>query len=99
MRHVTSAQRSVNLSRSLKLALGEVECIAATESTVLILGETGTGKELVARAIHSLSSRCGRPFLKLNWAAIPFDTLSLGRRTFTHAGSKPRRSSSFLTSW
>ena len=54
MRHVTSARRSVNLSRSLKLALGEVECIAATDSTVLILGETGTGQR-VGRARHSQS--------------------------------------------
>ena len=62
-------------SPALKLALAEVERVAPTDSTVLVLGETGTGKELIARAIHDLSARRGRPFLKLNCAAIPFDLL------------------------
>ena len=62
-------------SPALKLALAEVERVAPTDSTVLVLGETGTGKELIARAIHDLSVRRGRPFLKLNCAAIPFDLL------------------------
>jgi len=62
-------------SPALEFALGEVERVAPTDSTVLVLGETGTGKELVARAIHNLSPRFGRPFVKLNCAAIPFDLL------------------------
>jgi DNA-binding NtrC family response regulator len=61
----------VGTSGALKAALKQVEVVAQTESTVLILGETGTGKELIARAIHSLSARSGRAFVKLNCAAIP----------------------------
>ena len=58
-------------SRALKLVLKEVQTVAATDSTVLILGETGSGKELVARALHNLSNRRERTFVKLNCAAIP----------------------------
>lgn len=62
-------------SPALELVLAQVGRVAATDSTVLVLGETGTGKELIARAIHNISSRCGRPFVKINCAAIPFDLL------------------------
>jgi formate hydrogenlyase transcriptional activator len=65
----------VGSSPALESALAEVQRVAPMESTVLVLGETGTGKELIARAIHNLSPRCGRPFVKLNCAAIPFDLL------------------------
>jgi len=58
-------------SRALKLVLKEVQTVAVTDSTVLILGETGSGKELVARALHNLSDRRERTFVKLNCAAIP----------------------------
>jgi transcriptional regulator with GAF, ATPase, and Fis domain len=59
----------------LEAVLDGVKRVAPTSSTVLIQGETGTGKELIARAIHNISSRCGRPFIKLNCAAIPLDLL------------------------
>jgi len=59
----------------LERVLEEVKHVAPTDSTVLIGGETGTGKELIARAIHSSSARRGRPFVKLNCAAIPLDLL------------------------
>src|SRR4030095_16228188 len=58
-------------SPALKQVLSQVEIVAPTDSTVLIQGETGTGKELIARAIHSLSNRRDRTFVKLNCAAIP----------------------------
>jgi formate hydrogenlyase transcriptional activator len=65
----------VGNSPALESVLAEVRRVAPTDSTVLVLGETGTGKELIAHAIHNLSSRCGCPFVKLNCAAIPFDLL------------------------
>ena len=61
----------VGQSRVLKAVLKEVETVAPTDSTVLVYGETGTGKELLARAIHELSSRRQGTFVKLNCAAIP----------------------------
>jgi len=68
-------EQIIGHSPALKSALAEVKRVAPTDSTVLVLGETGTGKELIAHAIHNLSARCGRPFVKLNCAAIPFDLL------------------------
>src|SRR5262249_57888960 len=65
----------VGSSPALESVLAEVQRVAPTDSAVLVLGETGTGKELIARAIHNLSTRRGHPFVKLNCAAIPFDLL------------------------
>ena len=68
-------EQIIGKSPALELVLEQVERVAPTDSTVLIEGETGTGKELIAHAIHHLSSRCGRAFVKLNCAAIPLDLL------------------------
>jgi formate hydrogenlyase transcriptional activator len=65
----------VGESQALKTALSLVSVVAPTDSSVLILGETGTGKELVARAIHKLGSRSEKAFVKLNCAAIPLGLL------------------------
>lgn len=67
--------RIVGNSPALESVLGLVQRVAPTDSTVLIQGETGTGKELIAQAIHSVSARYGRSLIKLNCAAIPFDLL------------------------
>ncbi len=68
-------EQLIGNSPALESVLGHVERVAPTDSTVLLQGETGTGKELIARAIHNISARCGRPYIKLNCAAIPFDLL------------------------
>ena len=58
-------------SQAMKAVLKKVEQVAPTDSTVLLLGETGTGKELIARAVHDLSSRSARPLVRVNCGAIP----------------------------
>jgi DNA-binding NtrC family response regulator len=63
-----SVQGIVGRSAVLRHLLALVAIVAPADSTVLVEGETGTGKELIARAIHNLSPRCGRPFIKLNCA-------------------------------
>src|SRR5579859_6322935 len=70
-----SSPRIVGTSAALRCVLDMVQVVAATDSTVLIHGETGSGKELIAHAVHNASQRFGRPFIKLNCAAIPLDLL------------------------
>jgi formate hydrogenlyase transcriptional activator len=65
----------VGNSPALEAVLEQVERVAPTSATVLIQGETGTGKELIAKAIHNISPRYDRPFVKVNCAAIPLDLL------------------------
>jgi len=65
----------VGSSAALREVLDHIRTVGPTDSTVLIAGETGTGKELIAQAIHNNSSRRGRPFVKLNCAAIPLGLL------------------------
>jgi formate hydrogenlyase transcriptional activator len=68
-------EQIIGNSPALESVLEQVERVAPTDSTVLIQGETGTGKELIAHAIHNASQRCGRALVKLNCAAIPLDLL------------------------
>ena len=68
-------EQIVGASPALKAVLEQVAKVAPTDATVLIQGETGTGKELIARAVHNISARCGRAFVRVNCAAIPFDLL------------------------
>lgn len=74
-RHVRRFEQIIGNSPALRVVLEQAERVAATDSTVLIQGETGTGKELIARAIHNASPRSGHALIKLNCAAIPFDLL------------------------
>src|SRR5262249_44048231 len=71
IRNEQGFEEIIGRSKTLRDVLRQIETVAPTNSTVLIYGETGTGKELVARAIHDLSPRSSKPFVKLNCAAIP----------------------------
>ncbi len=84
----------IGMSEVLKKVLRKVEQVAATEATVLILGETGTGKELIARAVHGLSVRQGRPLVKVNCAALPDNLIEselFGHEKGAFTGAHARR--------
>jgi formate hydrogenlyase transcriptional activator len=98
IRDQTNFEEIVGKSPALRRILVQVKTVAITDSTVLIYGETGTGKELIARVIHNLSLRNGHAFVKLNCAAIP--TGLLESELFAHergafTGAMPRLRSSF----
>ena len=85
-------------SEALRAVLQEVEQVAATDATVLILGETGTGKELIARAIHSSSRRSQKPLITLNCAAIPaalMESEFFGHEKGAFTGATQRRDGRF----
>jgi formate hydrogenlyase transcriptional activator len=88
----------VGSSAALKNVLKQVAIVAPTDSTVLILGETGTGKELIARAIHNLSARRDHTFVKVNCAAIPLGLLEselFGHEKGAFTGAIARRTGRF----
>ncbi len=74
-RRVRRFEQIIGNSPALRVVLEQAERVAAADSTVLIQGETGTGKELIAHTIHNASPRSGHSLIKLNCAAIPFDLL------------------------
>jgi formate hydrogenlyase transcriptional activator len=88
----------VGSSPALLETLRQVDRVAATEATVLISGETGTGKELVARAIHRLSRRAGRPLVAVNCAALPSSLIAselFGHEKGAFTGALQRRAGRF----
>ena len=81
-------------SKALRTVLSSVEKVSGTDATVLILGETGTGKELIARAIHSISRRRERPLVKVNCAALPANLVEselFGHEKGAFTGAMDRR--------
>jgi formate hydrogenlyase transcriptional activator len=94
----TRQEEIVGKSKAMKSVLAAIERVAPTDSTVLILGETGTGKELVANAIHRLSKHGSRPMVKLNCAALPPSLIEaelFGREKGAFTGALSRQAGRF----
>jgi len=94
----TQLHQIVGNSPALEAVLEQGQLVGPTDSTVLILGETGTGKELIARAIHSMSPRSARPFIKVNCASIPAELLEsemFGHERGAFTGAVAQRSGRF----
>jgi formate hydrogenlyase transcriptional activator len=94
MSSIAGFEGIVGRSSALREVLQQVEMVAPTDSTVLLLGETGTGKELIARAIHDRSFRKNRPLVKLNCAAIPSGLLEselFGHERGAYTGAMTQR--------
>jgi transcriptional regulator with GAF, ATPase, and Fis domain len=92
LREVQDQGEMVGQSDQIRRVIAQIKQVAPTQASVLITGESGTGKELVARAIHAQSTRAGRPFVKVNCAAIPnelFESEFFGhaKGSFTGAGN------------
>lgn len=88
----------VGLSDAFRQALGQAEAVGPTSTTVLITGETGTGKELMARAIHDLSARRNKPFIRVNCAALPMGLVEselFGHERGAFTGADQRRPGRF----
>ena len=91
---ISTFEDIVGSSDALNKALGQVKKVAPTDSTTLILGETGTGKELIARAIHRQSHRSGRAFIRVNCGAIPESLIAselFGHERGAFTGAAQRR--------
>jgi PAS domain S-box-containing protein len=98
IKSVHNFEEIIGASAGLLNVLKGVERVASTDSTVLVCGETGTGKELIARAIHSASRRADKPFIKLNCAALPAGLIEselFGHERGAFSGAIQRRTGRF----
>ena len=98
VRHLVEHADIVGKSTAMKKVLAEAEQVAGTDSTVLLLGETGTGKELLARAIHRMSLRKDRPLITVNCAVLPptlIESELFGREKGAYTGAMTRMTGRF----
>lgn len=99
LKELTSGYGIIARDKSMARILNQVEQVATTEATVLIQGETGTGKELVARAIHTASERCDKPLIRINCGAIPANLIEselFGHEKGAFTGATTSRKGRFL---